>query len=177
MPAIAIKCFLALSADPLKQSLSFQLVKQPFVDILLQIHLKLGSGASLGNHFQDDAHAFVGYARRKGEERSIKLISLFRERRIFLLKPLVGNRQGFLFIRDELVDALAVSLQETLYHLTVFFQKGAAGGNDIDRKGGGFKVAQIGEDVHPHARSLARVGRSEQSCVKGSLGKGCEPIS
>src|SRR5262249_27426246 len=102
---------LAFFTDPLKQSLSFQLVEQPFVDILLQVYLRLGSGASLGNHFQDDAHAFVGYARRKGEERSIKLIALLRERRIFLLQPLVGNRQGFLLIGDELVDALAVSLQ------------------------------------------------------------------
>src|SRR5262249_25114119 len=112
-----------------------------------------------------------------GEERSIKLIRLVHERCIFLLQPLVGNRQGFLFVRDELVDALAVGLQEALYHVTVFFQKGAAGGNDVYRESGGLKVSEIGEDVHTHEGSLARVWRSEQSCVKGSLGKGYEPIS
>src|SRR5215510_6000276 len=72
------------------------------------------------------------YAWRKGEDRRKILIGLLQERSIFLLHPLIINRQGFLFIRDELIKTLAVSLQEALYHLTVLFQEGAASGNDID---------------------------------------------
>ena len=127
---------LALAAESLEQSFSFQLVEQPFVDILVHVHLKLSSRISLGNHFQDDVQAIMGHARRKGEDRCIKLIGLLHQRSIFLLQPLVGNRQGFLFVRDELEDALAVGLQEALDPVAVFFQVRAASGNNIDGKGG-----------------------------------------
>ena len=83
---------LAFAAESLEQSFSFQLVEQPFVDILIRVHLKLGSRISLGNHFQDDAHSVMGHARRKGKDWPIKLIGLLDERKIFLLQPLVGNR-------------------------------------------------------------------------------------
>src|SRR5215831_3662587 len=102
------------------------------------------------------------YAWTEGEDRRKIMIGHLQERSIFLLHPLIINCQGFLFIRDELIKTLAVSLQEALYHLTVLFQEGAASGNDIDGECGRFKVAQVREDMHPHAGSLARVRRSEQ---------------
>ena len=119
----------------------------------------------------------MGYTRREGKDRTVKLIGFVHERGIFQLQPLNGNRQGFFSIRDELVKALPVRLQEALCHLAVLFQEGAAGGNDIDREGGRLKVTQVGEDVHSHAGSLAGVRRCEKSCVKGPLGKGDEPIA
>src|SRR6266496_1051042 len=165
------KALLAFSADVFEYSLSLQVVGQPFVDVLVDVRLELGSRGSLRQRFQDDAQTVLGYARREGKDRSIKLIGFLDERSIFQLQPLIGNRQGFLFIRDELVEALAVCLQEALDHFTVLFQEGAPGGNDIDREGCRFEVAQVGEDVHPHTCGLAGIRGSEESCVKGPLEK------
>ena len=61
----AVAACSAFAAVSLKQSFSFQLFEQLFVDIFVRVHLNLGSGVLLSDHFQNDP------ARRRGAHGSL----------------------------------------------------------------------------------------------------------